>query len=147
MIRYNLKCAEGHQFEAWFGSSSAFDDQAARGLVSCAVCGSIKVEKALMSPGVPAKTNRKTEAPAATEPMISGPAPAEITEKLAALRREIEKNSNYVGKKFASEARAMHLGDSEPRAIHGEATREEAKSLIEDGVPIAPLPFLPKRDD
>lgn len=150
MIRYQLKCGEGHGFEAWFGSAAAYDDQAARGLVSCAVCGSVKVKKAPMAPALPAKSNRKPdraapEAPA--KPMLSAPVPAEIAEKLTALRREIEKNSNYVGRRFATEARAMHLGDAEHRAIHGEATGAEAKALIEDGVPVAPLPFSLRRDD
>ena len=144
MIRYDLRCAGGHAFEAWFGSAAAYDEQAARGLVSCAFCGSPKVEKALMTPGVPAKGARR-EAPA--EPMLSAPAPAEIVEKLAALRREIEAKSSWVGRRFATEARAMHLGEAEARPIHGEATAEEAKALIEEGVPVAPLPFLPRRDD
>ena len=144
MIRYDLRCAGGHAFEAWFGSAAAYDEQAARGLVSCALCGSPKVEKALMAPGVPLKGNRR-EAPA--EPMLSAPAPAEIVEKLAALRREIEAKSAWVGRRFATEARAMHLGEAEARPIHGEATAEEAKALIKEGVPVAPLPFLPRRDD
>ena len=144
MIRYDLRCAGGHAFEAWFGSAAAYDEQAARGLVSCAFCGSPKVEKALMAPGVPAKGARR-EAPA--EPMLAAPAPAEIVEKLAALRREIEAKSSWVGRRFATEARAMHLGEAEARPIHGEATAEEAKALIKEGVPVAPLPFLPRRDD
>ncbi len=144
MIRYDLRCSEGHAFEAWFGSAAAYDEQSARGLVSCALCGATKVEKALMAPGVPVKGNRR-EAQAA--PMLSAPAPAEIVEKLAALRREIEAKSTWVGRRFAEEARAMHLGEAEARPIHGEATGEEAKALIEEGVPVAPLPFLPRRDD
>lgn len=144
MIKYDLKCDDGHVFEAWFSNAAAFDDQAERGLVSCSVCGSIKVKKALMAPGVPAKGNAKEEPSA---PMLSGPAPEEVRRKLAELRAEIEKNSRYVGRDFAREARAMHVGEVEQSAIHGEATGEEAKSLIEDGVPVAPLPFLPRRDD
>ena len=153
MIRYDLKCAEGHEFEAWFASSAAFDKLAAAGMVSCSLCGSEKVEKALMAPRLPKKGNAVTgDAPGETlpapagEPMLSAPAGAEIEQKLAALRAEIEKNSDYVGDRFAAEARKMHLGDSETRAIHGEATLADAKSLLEDGVPVAPLPFTPKRN-
>lgn len=144
MIRYDLRCAEGHGFEAWFASSSAYDEQAGRGLVCCAVCGSPKVEKALMAPRVPAKSNRGE---ASSQSMMSAPVNAEIAKRLAALRKEIEANSDYVGKNFASEARRIHLGESEQRSIWGEATTEEAKSLMEDGVPVAPLPPMPKRDD
>lgn len=144
MIRYDLKCADGHVFEAWFASSAAFDEQAERGLVACAVCGSPRVEKSLMAPRVPKKGNAKEDK--AGKPMMSAPVPKEIAEKLAALRREVEANSDYVGKNFASEARKIHLGESEARSIWGEASREDAKSLVEDGVPVAPLPFMPKRN-
>ncbi|MEX2517788.1 MAG: DUF1178 family protein [Paracoccaceae bacterium] len=154
MIRYDLKCADGHGFEAWFGSAAAYDEQAARGLVACPLCGATRVEKALMAPGVPARSNRAAETPArppaapnGAGPMLSGPVPPEIMQKLAALRREIESKSEHVGRRFAAEARAMHVGDAEARPIHGEATGEEAKALLEEGVPVAPLPFLPRRDD
>ncbi|MGB0411118.1 MAG: DUF1178 family protein [Pikeienuella sp.] len=151
MIRYDLKCADGHDFEAWFASSSAYDKLAAAGMVTCSLCGSDKVEKALMAPRVPKKGNSKTEQPAPApqpepEPVLTAPVGAEVEKRLAALRAEVEKNSDYVGDKFAAEARKMHVGDSEARAIHGEATLADAKSLIEDGVPVAPLPFAPKRN-
>ena len=150
MIRYDLKCAEGHDFEAWFASSAAFEEQAERGLVTCAVCGGDKVGKALMAPRVPRKANAKTAAPPAPSggpaPMMSAPVPPEVQEKLAALRKEVEANSDYVGKDFAAEARKIHLGETEARSIYGEASREEAKSLAEDGVPVAPLPFMPRRN-
>lgn len=147
MIRYDLKCSQGHGFEAWFASSSAFEDQAARGLVSCAICGSDDVEKALMAPGVPAKGNAGAAEAPAEKPMMSAPVPKEIAEKLAELRRHVEANSDYVGTDFAKEARKMHLGETESRSIYGEASREEAKSLADDGVPVAPLPFIPRRND
>lgn len=157
MIRYDLKCADGHEFESWFASSAAYDKLAAAGMVSCALCGSDKVEKALMAPRVPSKGNTKTDpapgAPSAAPspadnaaPVLSAPAGAEVEKKLAAIRAEIEKNSDYVGDKFADEARKMHLGDTEARSIHGEATLSDAKSLLEDGIPVAPLPFGPKRN-
>lgn len=150
MIRYDLKCAEGHEFESWFASSAAYDKLAAAGMVTCSLCGSDKVEKALMAPRVPAKGNARTSsAPSDSEPeapVLSAPAGAEVEKTLAAMRAEVEKNSDYVGNKFATEARKMHVGDTEARAIYGEATLSDAKSLIEDGVPVAPLPFGPKRN-
>lgn len=133
MIRFALHCADGHDFESWFASGTAFDDLRARGLVSCAVCGSSKVEKALMTPAV---------APAEKRPLAAPANPAEAM--LAALRAEIEKNSEYVGMNFATEARRIHAGDAPERQIHGEAKPEEARQLIEEGVPVAPLPFLPR---
>ncbi|GHC31782.1 hypothetical protein IQ03_02559 [Gemmobacter caeni] len=139
MIRYSLHCAEGHDFESWFASATAFDDLKARGLVSCALCGGNRVEKALMAPAVAAKA-----AEPAARPDLKAPA-SEIETALAALRREVEANSEYVGMNFVSEARRMHAGDSPERAIHGEARPDEARKLIEEGVPVAPLPFLPVR--
>lgn len=139
MIRYSLHCAEGHDFESWFASTTAFDDLKARGLVSCALCGGNRVEKALMAPAVAAKA-----AEPAARPDLKAPA-SEIETALAALRREVEANSEYVGMNFVSEARRMHAGDSPERAIHGEARPDEARKLIEEGVPVAPLPFLPVR--
>lgn len=130
MIRYDLSCKEGHRFDGWFASSAAFEAQRDAGQVQCAICGSHEVDRALMSPGVPAKSNRLSE---------GGKTPLEQ------LREHVEANSDYVGLRFADEARAMHEGRSDPRAIHGEAKPEEARALIEEGVPIAPLPFIPKR--
>ena len=130
MIRYDLSCKEGHRFDGWFASSAAFEAQHDAGQVQCAICGSHEVDRALMSPGVPAKSNRLSE---------GGKTPLEQ------LREHVEANSDYVGLRFADEARAMHEGRSDPRAIHGEAKPEEARALIEEGVPIAPLPFIPKR--
>lgn len=183
MINYSLKCAQGHSFDSWFQSASAFDKLAAAGLVSCVFCGSCEVEKAIMAPRV--RTGRKAvsgigepeRSPTQAEVPDQGPvaaAPAarsgrdaradtrpsgeptagpgalsaprdgqagEMEQALGALRRRVEENSDYVGKDFASEARAMHLGDAPERAIYGEAKLEEAKALIEDGIPVLPLPF------
>lgn len=130
MIRYDLSCKKGHRFDGWFASSAAFEAQRDAGQVQCAICGNHEVDRALMSPGVPAKSNRLNK--------------AEKT-PLEQLREHVEANSDYVGLRFADEARAMHEGRSDPRAIHGEAKPEEARALIEEGVPIAPLPFIPKR--
>ncbi len=140
MIRYALTCANDHGFESWFQSAEAFDRLVASGMVSCAVCGSDKVTKTLMAPSVrPAR--KAAEAPA--KPLTTPQNPAEMA--LAAMRRQIEENSDYVGMNFAAEARAIHDGEAPERSIYGEARADEARKLIEDGVPVAPLPFLPAR--
>lgn len=152
MITYTLKCADGHQFDSWFRSAEAFDKLRSAGMVACAVCGSDKVEKALMAPRV-----RAARAPSDDQPVASGPAstpaangplsaPSSSAEQaLAALKKKIEASSDYVGLNFATEARAIHDGTAPERAIYGEARADEAKKLIEDGIPVAPLPFLPGR--
>lgn len=137
MIQYSLKCAEGHQFDSWFQSASAYDKLRATGHVACAVCGSDKVEKALMAPRV--GHGEQSEAKTLTAPK----SPAE--QALAAFKAHVEANSDYVGGRFAQEARAMHAGDAPERPIWGEAKREEAKALIDDGIKVAPLPFTPTR--
>lgn len=139
MIRYALKCPDGHGFESWFKSVSAFDSLAAQGHVSCPVCGSTGIEKSLMAPAVAA---RDADVPA-PRPLSAPANPME--EALAALRRQVEENSEYVGLNFAAEARRIHVGEAPERAIYGEARPDEAKKLVEDGVPVAPLPFLPAR--
>ncbi|MGZ3217525.1 DUF1178 family protein [Paracoccus sp. T5] len=134
MIRYALRCHDGHDFDGWFRSSEGFQTMRDAGQVTCASCGSTQVEKALMAPAVTEK-----RAPALSAPRN----PAEAA--LEALRRKVEESSDYVGLRFAEEARAMHQGDRPSRAIHGEARPEEARKLIEEGVPVAPLPFLPRQ--
>ena len=136
MIRYSLRCAKGHEFESWFASAAAFDDLRAAGRLTCIECGTTDVEKAPMAPAVGSKSVDK--------PDLAQPA-NEIETKLEALRKEVEANSDYVGLSFAKEARAIHDGDAPERSIYGEARPDEAKKLIEDGVPVAPLPFVPKR--
>ncbi len=146
MIRYTLKCAEGHGFESWFQSAEAFDDLAGRGLVTCAMCGGADVSKAMMAPRVAGLTvsPKVDDAPRNGGGPLSTPSgPAE--EALRKMRDHVEKNATYVGGNFAREARDMHLGDAPEKAIYGEAGPEEARALIEDGVPILPLPGPPKR--
>lgn len=150
MIQYSLKCTNRHQFDSWFQNAAAFDKLRQAGMVTCAVCGSCDVEKAIMAPRVrPSRSAATTpqlaeKAPAPAETPLSAPAsPAE--QALAELKKQVEENSDYVGKKFAEEARAIQTGDAPDRAIYGEANAEEAKSLIEDGVPVVPLPFRPGR--
>ena len=140
MIQYSLKCENDHSFDSWFASADAYDKLADNGMVSCAVCGSTKVSKAIMAPRV--RTTKGKEAPAA--PTL--PTEKFATEQaMAEMRAQVEQNSEYVGTNFATEARSMHLGDAPERAIYGEAKPEEAKSLIEDGIPVTPLPFMPTR--
>lgn len=134
MIKYSLKCGDGHVFDSWFASADAYEALLAAGHVTCATCGATDISKALMAPRV------KT-APTAPPPA----AQADPAAALAKLRAEVEANATYVGGNFALEARAQHLGDMPDRPIFGEARPEEAKSLIEDGVPVAPLPFVPSR--
>lgn len=135
MIRYTLKCDQGHDFESWFASGAAFDALAAGGHLACPSCGSPRVAKALMAPAV--ATADEPARPLAT-PTDS------LAQKLAELRRHVEETSDYVGEDFVREARAMHLGDAPERAIWGEARPDEAKALLEEGVPVAPLPFMGK---
>ena len=144
MIRYALECPEGHGFESWFASAEGFDALAGRGLVACPVCGATGVAKTLMAPALLASRKALVAANPAAERPLSGPASAR-EQALAAMRREIEANSDYVGMNFATEARRIHAGDAPERAIYGEARADEARKLIEDGVPVAPLPFLPAR--
>lgn len=128
MIRYDLRCDKGHDFDGWFRDSAGFDALNRAGQVTCTHCGSTKVEKALMAPRV-ASAGELTS-------------PRDEREKaLEALRKQVEENSDYVGMSFAAEARAMHEGRSPERAIHGEAKLEEARQLLEEGIPVAPLPF------
>lgn len=137
MIRYALVCEHDHEFEGWFGASADFDDQQARGLLECPVCGTKAVRKQIMAPAV-AGTKRTT-------PHLPPKARAVMMEALSKVRRHVEENFDYVGDAFAAEARAIHEGRSEDRGIYGEASPAEVKALVEDGVPIAPLPADPPK--
>lgn len=133
MIIFDLKCApQGHVFEAWFASSAAFAEQLAGGLVACPLCGSAEVAKAPMAPAVGPRSGPFSPS--------SGEAKAALA-AAAQIQKRLLEGSEAVGDRFADEARAIHLGEAEARIIHGEATRAEAESLIDEGVPIAPLPF------
>jgi hypothetical protein len=138
MIHFQLKCAQDHGFDSWFQSGAAFDALKAAGHVACPVCGSVEVEKALMAPSVALR-----KAPDAA-PALRGPE-NDMEAALAALRRQVEENSDYVGMNFVTEARRIHSGEAPERAIYGEARLDEARKLLEEGVPVAPLPFLPAR--
>lgn len=141
MIKYALKCSKGHSFESWFKDSLAFETLSKAKQVSCAVCGSTKVEKTIMAPSV-SGTKKKADADA---PLSQPSSPAEAA--LKEMRDHLRKNSDYVGTDFATEARRIHDGESDQRSIWGEATKEDAKSLKEDGIPVAPLPWMSRQDD
>jgi hypothetical protein len=155
VIRYALNCDTGHAFESWFPSSTAYDQQAARGLITCPVCGSEKVEKAIMAPRL-ARNDKRTataqEAPEAapakpedTAPVaMMSPAEVEFRKKLKELRDHITRNADYVGPKFSEEARRMHYGEADHRSIYGEASAEDAAALVEEGIEFHHLPRLPE---
>lgn len=130
MIAYNLRCHKGHEFEAWFRSSSAFDEQVTAGHVTCPSCNSVRVEKAIMAPAVAG--TKKSRKPAAEA--------RQMRQFMTGLRKYVEQNADYVGPQFAEEARKIHYGETPDRHIYGEATAEEARELIEEGVDVAPLP-------
>ena len=143
MIKYALRCARDHAFEGWFSTSADFDDQKARGLLECPVCGSPEVAKAIMAPAVASSTRARGGG--------GPPAPAQIRQMMREaaghVRRHVEYNFDYVGDTFAREARAIHEGASDDRGIYGEATPTEVKALHEDGVKVAPLPSSPPPED
>lgn len=138
MIHYALKCHEDHRFESWFQSAAAFDKLQAAGLVACAICGTSKVDRDLMAPRVSQGASKPAAEPR-DKPLSTPSTPAE--QALAKLKAHIERTSEDVGRNFAREARAIHTGEAPSRAIRGEAKPEEARQLVEEGVPIAPLPF------
>ncbi len=141
MIQYSLKCAKGHAFESWFQSAEAHDKLAATGMVTCPVCGSGDVEKSIMAPRVRTARSKRQKAEGGALSVTA----SEASQALQKLKNHIETHSSYVGSNFAAEARAIHLGDLPERSIHGEARADEARKLIEDGIPVAPLPFMPKQ--
>lgn len=151
MIVFDLECrAAGHRFEGWFGSSDDYARQQERGLVSCPTCGSADVGKAVMAPAVGRKGNQMpapVAAPAEKRPMAAGlpPEAVAVLKTIATMQAEAIKNSTWVGDKFADDARAMHYGEKDQALIHGQATPDEAKELLEEGIAVAPLliPVVP----
>jgi hypothetical protein len=159
MIHYNLRCDRGHAFESWFQSSSAYEQQEKRKLVNCPICGSAKVERDIMAPRIVSKKSRERAAEPAPVPAAASATSTEVTSpastplmmaperelraKLRELRDHIVKNADNVGERFPNEARKMHYGDIEHRPIYGEASPDEARALIDEGVEVSPLPVLP----
>jgi hypothetical protein len=152
MILYQFDCDRQHRFEAWFKDGATADRQLKRKTVECPTCGSVKVAKALMAPRIGKTAGREiapVEAPAAAAPANIGKAamlPAEMRKVLLEMRRQVESNCDYVGDKFADEARKIHHGETEARAIYGEATEAEHRELIEDGIEVARIPWIPRGD-
>ena len=149
MIVFDLKCSADHQFEAWFQSSSAYEEQLAMGVVECPVCGDIDVAKAPMAPNVTSKGNSRPDASGVAarsgDPKLELLA-AEAEKAIENLRSHVEENCDYVGDSFADEARKIHYGESEERGIYGETTATESKDLIDEGIDVLPLP-TPRRGD
>ncbi|MBT4567529.1 MAG: DUF1178 family protein [Marinovum sp.] len=144
MIQYSLKCDQDHSFDSWFQSAAAFDKLLKAKMVTCAICGTSSVQKAIMAPrvnksGVPSEPDEKPQ----KNPLSAPPDPAQ--QALKELRKHIETNADYVGDNFAAEARAMHDGSAPERSIYGAAKPDEAKQLLKEGIPVAPLPFMPGR--
>jgi hypothetical protein len=140
MIKFSLHCERGHEFESWFPDGESYETQARRGLVQCAFCDSVKVEKALMAPAV--HSAREPAAP--SNYAMVDPRHAEVREAIRDLRRKIEANTTDVGARFPEVARAMHLGDEPDRPIRGQATAAQARELLEEGVGVLPIPSLPE---
>lgn len=147
MIHYQLRCGAEHGFDGWFRDSGAYEEQAARGLIECPVCGERQVARALMAPAVPRKgTRTETPAPPPKKAVAGEAMPAEVRAALQRLRGEVERNCDYVGDAFAAEARRIHDGDSPARGIYGEATESQAEALRDDGIEVGRIPWLPRAD-
>lgn len=147
MIRYTLQCEQDHTFDSWFKSSEAYDRQEKRGLIECPTCGSTNVSKAIMAPQV-ARTDRepvRVPEPPATDKAVAvvDPQTAMLREKIRELRTLMLQNSSYVGDQFAEEARRIHFGETEKRSIHGEATNEDVRALLDEGIEVHAIPLLP----
>ena len=138
MIQYSLSCENDHRFDAWFRNAAAFDEQSQRGIVTCPICSSGQVHKALMAPAVSKKESQKVSLSA------GHPDQAQLRQAMRALREKVVAEADYVGDKFAEEARKIHDKEAEPRGIYGEATAEEVTGLVEDGVDFMPLPNVPE---
>lgn len=157
MIHYTLKCEHGHEFEGWFRSGSDYDEQAARHSIECPDCGSSQIGKGVMAPNVARTDERGGSLPEPLPPMpmpapmpgppmpMPMPSKEQVKTYFAAVRKHVEENFDYVGEKFPEEARKIHYGEADERGIYGEATPEEARELIEEGVEVAPLPGLKKK--
>jgi hypothetical protein len=139
MIKYALGCAEGHTFDSWFPDSDAFDRQRKRGLVACPDCGDTRVEKAIKAPAVVGGERTAVEAP---QEVLMDEGRRHARDMMSRLRREIEANTDDVGARFPELARAIHLGDERERAIRGQASLDEARALVEEGIGVMPLPML-----
>jgi hypothetical protein len=157
MIHYQVQCAHGHGFDGWFPDSAAFDAQARRGLVECPTCGDTEVRRAMMAPAVPKKgrdlavvppgpPKPPEAAPPAAVAVAGERIPDQIRAMLQRVRAEVEKNCDYVGEKFADEARRIHRGEADARGIYGETTPEQAESLADEGIEVNRIPWVSRAD-
>jgi hypothetical protein len=150
MIRYQLRCAKDHEFEAWFRDSAAFDGQSKARKIACPDCGSVKVTKAPMAPSIGKRASAEPQAapqsPSAETLTAPVPTPAQIRQYLLAMRKHVETTHEYVGPRFSDEARKIHYGESKERGIYGEASPKDAKELVEEGIDVAAVPWLPRED-
>ncbi len=148
MIHYALRCADGHEFDGWFASSTAFDRQAQARLVECPVCGAVQVSRALMAPALARGAAPEILPPPPSPAAAPGPAapPAAVLATLQRMRAVVEANAENVGDDFVAMARAMHAGEIESRGIYGNSTEDEARSLLEEGVTITRIPWVPRAD-
>lgn len=144
MIRYDLVCEHEHGFDGWFRDSAAYDAQLAAGEIACPVCGSARIEKQLMTPGIPAKGNRRDGRAKQSVAMPGDPRAKALAEMVRKLRRHVQENADYVGERFPEEARRIHYEEVEPRGIYGEASPDEVSSLVDEGIEVHPLPRLPE---
>jgi hypothetical protein len=161
MILYRLRCSKGHEFDSWFKDSKTYERQEKKSLVGCAVCGDAKVTRALMSPRLSTRGNKKAVTTTAVEAPVTMPTaeqiqvqqqvsaiaqqmPKELREALVKVRAEVEKNCEHVGDNFAEEARKIHYGESDKRGIYGETSDKEAEALVEEGIEFGRLPWVPR---
>ena len=153
MIRYALVCDKDHDFEAWFKGADDFDSQSGRGLISCPVCGSASVDKALMAPSVSTSRQRETRSSVSADNLpvpaqqqaVAAPDPrmTQLLDAMRELKKQVTENADYVGSDFAEEARKIHYGETEERGIYGETTIDEARGLLDEGIEVHPVPILP----
>ena len=144
MIRYDLVCEKGHEFDGWFRDSDTYDKQAKRGLVSCTHCGTAKIQKQIMAPGIASKSNKKSDNAVRMSAGLVDPRAAAMVQMMRDYRKHVETNAENVGNNFAEEARKIHYKETKERGIYGNTSSEEAAGLIEEGIEIHPIPVLPE---
>ena len=144
MIRYDLVCDKGHEFDGWFRDSDTYDKQAKRGLVSCTHCGTAKIQKQIMAPGIPSKSNKKSDSAVRVSGGTADPRAQAMMQMMRDYRKHIETNAENVGNNFAEEARKIHYKETKERGIYGQTTPDDAAALIEEGIDIHPIPVLPE---
>jgi len=144
MIRYDLVCDKGHEFDGWFRDSDTYDKQAKRGLVSCTHCGTAKIQKQIMAPGIPSKSNKKSDNDVRMSAGPIDPRAQAMMQMMRDYRKHVETNAENVGNNFAEEARKIHYKETKERGIYGQTTPDDAAALIEEGIDIHPIPVLPE---